>query len=91
MPEKTIPGRFITLEGTEGVGKSTNLQFVAELLRDAGHEVVVSREPGGTELAEAIRELLLGNEERTDKFQDSLRAVCAVTRSTGIDRAVNHT
>jgi len=60
MPEKTNPGRFITLEGTEGVGKSTNLQLVAELLRDAGHEVVVSREPGGTELAEAIRELLLG-------------------------------
>ncbi len=65
MPDKMTPGRFITLEGTEGVGKSTNLQLVAELVRDAGHEVVVSREPGGTQLAEAIRELLLGVHKET--------------------------
>lgn len=53
-------GKFITLEGTEGVGKSTNVRAVVECLNAAGLEVVVSREPGGTELAEAIRELLLG-------------------------------
>lgn len=53
-------GKFITLEGTEGVGKSTNVRAVVECLKAAGLEVVVSREPGGTELAEAIRELLLG-------------------------------
>jgi len=52
-------GKFITLEGTEGVGKSTNVRAVVECLNAAGLEVVVSREPGGTELAEAIRELLL--------------------------------
>ena len=52
-------GKFITLEGTEGVGKSTNVTAVVECLEGAGLAVVVTREPGGTELAEAIRELLL--------------------------------
>ncbi len=52
-------GRFITLEGGEGVGKSTNLAFVAERLEAAGVRVVTTREPGGTPLAEAIRTLLL--------------------------------
>lgn len=52
-------GRFITLEGGEGVGKSTNLRFIEQLLAERGIEVVVTREPGGTELAENIRHLLL--------------------------------
>jgi len=52
-------GRFITLEGGEGVGKSTNLQFVRQLLEQRGFRVVVTREPGGTPLAEKIRNLLL--------------------------------
>lgn len=52
-------GRFITLEGGEGVGKSTNLAFVAELLEAAGLAVERTREPGGTPLAERIRELIV--------------------------------
>jgi dTMP kinase len=56
-------GRFITLEGGEGVGKSTNVAFVAERLRAHGLEVVVTREPGGTALAESIRQLLLSDGE----------------------------
>lgn len=52
-------GRFITLEGGEGVGKSTNLRFIETLLAERQIEVVVTREPGGTELAENIRHLLL--------------------------------
>lgn len=52
-------GQFITLEGIEGVGKTTNLDFVRRRLEAQGVEVVVTREPGGTELAEKIRELLL--------------------------------
>jgi dTMP kinase len=52
-------GRFITVEGIEGVGKSTNLAFIAEELRRAGHAVLLTREPGGTPLGEGIRELLL--------------------------------
>jgi dTMP kinase len=52
-------GLFITVEGGEGVGKSTNLAFLESFLRDHGVDVVVSREPGGTQLGEEIRELLL--------------------------------
>lgn len=52
-------GQFITFEGTEGVGKSTQLSNAANLLRGLGIDVVVTREPGGTPMAEAIRELLL--------------------------------
>lgn len=52
-------GRFITLEGGEGVGKSTQIQRLADRLRAAGVEVVVTREPGGSAGAEAIRDLLL--------------------------------
>ncbi len=52
-------GLFITLEGPEGAGKSTNRDYLAMCLRAAGIEVLLTREPGGTPLAERIRELLL--------------------------------
>jgi len=54
-----LMSRFITLEGGEGVGKSTNLAAIADLLRAGGDEVVVTREPGGTPYAEELRILLL--------------------------------
>lgn len=54
-----MTGKFITLEGSEGAGKSTNMQFIAAWLEAKGIEVVTTREPGGTELGEAIRGLLL--------------------------------
>ncbi len=52
-------GRFITLEGVDGAGKSTHLAWIAERLRARGHTVLVTREPGGTPLAERLRELVL--------------------------------
>ena len=52
-------GRFITLEGGEGAGKSTNLEYVRRHLEQAGCDVMVTREPGGTALGERIRTLLL--------------------------------
>lgn len=52
-------GRFITFEGIDGAGKSTHIDFISGLVRDAGKEVVVTREPGGTVLGEKLRELLL--------------------------------
>jgi dTMP kinase len=53
------PGRFITFEGIDGAGKSTHIAPLADWLRSHGAEVVVTREPGGTPLAETLRELVL--------------------------------
>ena len=52
-------GRFITLEGVDGAGKSTHVAWIAERLRARGHAVLVTREPGGTPLSERLRELVL--------------------------------
>ena len=52
-------GKFITLEGIDGAGKSTHLSFIAERLRAKGRQVVVTREPGGTPLGEMLRDLVL--------------------------------
>jgi len=54
-----LAGLFITIEGPDGGGKSTQVKLLAEHLQKLGREVVLTREPGGTELAEKIRELLL--------------------------------
>ncbi|MGE8297488.1 MAG: dTMP kinase [Pseudomonas sp.] len=54
-----MTGLFITLEGPEGAGKSTNREYLADRLREHGVDVLLTREPGGTPLAERIRELLL--------------------------------
>jgi len=68
-----VKGRFLTLEGGEGVGKSTNLDLVVELIQAAGFPVVVTREPGGTPLAEEIRDLFLGvREEPVDGLAELL-------------------
>lgn len=55
-------GRFITFEGIDGAGKSTHIEFVAGLVREAGKEAVMTREPGGTALGEQLRVLLLHEE-----------------------------
>lgn len=55
--------KFITLEGIEGVGKTSNLRYIQELLEASGHNCVVTREPGGTNLGEALRELLLSHSD----------------------------
>ena len=63
------PGKFLTIEGTEGVGKSTNMAFVRAWLEERGIELVVTREPGGTPLAEEIRALLLA--KRSEKVDET--------------------
>ncbi|MDX2464589.1 MAG: dTMP kinase [Porticoccus sp.] len=58
-------GKFITVEGVEGVGKTTNIAFIKQWLDQQGIEHITTREPGGTPLAEGIRELLLSRREET--------------------------
>ena len=58
-----MTGRFITVEGIEGVGKTTQLAFMESELMKGGHDVLVTREPGGTRLGEAIREILLNEKD----------------------------
>ena len=58
-------GMFVTFEGIDGSGKTTQAALLAEWLRGQGHEVVAVREPGGTPLGERIRELLLDGAEMT--------------------------
>jgi dTMP kinase len=59
MNNITINAKFITLEGIDGAGKSTHLNWLAERLRGQGKSVLVTREPGGTPLGETLREILL--------------------------------
>ena len=66
-------GRFITLEGGDGTGKSTQIAMLAARLREAGHTVVETRDPGGTEGAEVIRNLVLtGDPDRWDAMTSAL-------------------
>ncbi|MGH8765608.1 MAG: dTMP kinase, partial [Burkholderiales bacterium] len=63
-------GKFLTLEGVDGAGKSTHIPWIAERLRGADREVVVTREPGGTPLAEKLRALVLA--EAMDPLSETL-------------------
>lgn len=80
-------GRFITLEGGEGVGKTTQLHALADALRARGLSVVTTREPGGSEGAEAIRALLLqGGEERWSASAEAL--LFAAARTDLVDKRI---
>ncbi len=65
-------GLFITVEGIEGAGKTTNLEYVRSVLQEAGMSVETTREPGGTPLAEEIRELLLSPRDEEVSSQAEL-------------------
>jgi len=72
-----VTGLFITLEGPEGAGKSTNREYLAAKLRAEGIEVLLTREPGGTPLAERIRELLLAPSDESMHADTELLLVFA--------------
>ena len=66
-------GKFITIEGTEGVGKTTNIEFITDCLSGHGVGLLVTREPGGTPLAEEVRQLLLARrDEAVDETAELL-------------------
>lgn len=82
-----IQGKFITLEGGEGVGKSTNLAFVKQFLEKNNIDVITTREPGGTALAENIRQLLLNKDEEAVSQQTELLLMFAA-RSQHIQQVI---
>ena len=61
-----MPGKFITLEGIDGAGKSSHLAFIAERIQARGIEVISTREPGGTDLGERIRAIVLNEKMHGD-------------------------
>lgn len=82
-----LPGRFITLEGGEGVGKSTQAKALAAVLRARGIDVIETREPGGSEGAEAIRRLLLeGGADRWNARAEAL--LFAAARADHVARTI---
>lgn len=82
-----MSGRFITFEGGEGGGKSTQLRLLAGRLRDLGHDVVATREPGGSPGAEALRELLVkGSTDRWSPLTETL--ILYAARRDHVERVI---
>ena len=82
MPTRN--GRFITLEGIDGAGKSTHVAWLAAQISAGGHAVITTREPGGTPLAEALRELVL----REAMTHDSETLLMFASRREHLDRVI---
>ncbi|MBN8807405.1 MAG: dTMP kinase [Sphingomonas sp.] len=81
------PGRFLSIEGGEGAGKSTQIRLLADRLRAAGVEVLTTREPGGSPGAEAIRELLMhGAIERWSAHSEAL--LFAAARADHVEKTI---
>ncbi|MFI5370191.1 MAG: dTMP kinase [Candidatus Eisenbacteria bacterium] len=81
-----MPGLFVTFEGGEGSGKSTQVARLAARLRALGHDPVVTREPGGTALAEGIRALLLDPAERPGALSEAF--LLLASRADLVDRVI---
>lgn len=79
-------GKFITLEGIDGAGKSTHLTWLADLLRERGIAVTVTREPGGTQAGEQLRQLLLHREQRLQPETETLLMFAA--RREHLDKVI---
>jgi dTMP kinase len=80
-------GKFITVEGVEGVGKSTNLELIASLVRERGYDVLQTREPGGTQTGERVREILLDKTEQNMTPMTELLLMFAA-RSQHVEEAI---
>ena len=72
MASKKYPGKFICLEGIEGVGKTTQLNWIADFLKSQGKDVLITREPGGTPIGEKIRDELLKHDLPEESLTDDV-------------------
>ena len=80
-------GRLITLEGIEGAGKSSHMQFIAEKLQQADKEILLTREPGGTTLGEGIRDLLLKKDEEA-MFEETELLLMFAARAQHVQQVI---
>src|SRR3954469_10316494 len=80
-------GKFITLEGLDGAGKTTHLAWLATFLEACGVSVRMTREPGGTALGERLRELLLARDQHLDPYTETLLVFAA--RREHIDKVID--
>lgn len=81
-----MTGLFIAFEGGDGAGKSTQVKLLAAALQELGHEVVVTREPGGSDVAEHIREVLLNPNHRIDGISEAL--LFAAARADHVNKVI---
>lgn len=81
-----MTGQFVVFEGADGTGKSTQVTAVATALRDSGHEVVVTREPGGSDVAETLRALVLDPETTIDDMTETL--IFAAARADHVAKTI---
>jgi dTMP kinase len=82
-----MAGKFITFEGGEGAGKSTQVRRLAAYLTDRGHEAVVTREPGGTPIAESIRDFILSGKAKA-LGAESEAVLFAAARADHVDKVI---
>jgi len=82
-----MKGKFITVEGVEGAGKTTQLGFITDFLETAGRRVVLTREPGGSPLSEELRALLLGH--RHDMATDTELLLLFAARAEHIEKVIS--
>ena len=86
-PSVKNPGRFITLEGGEGAGKSTQIQVIKDYLQTRGNDVVVTREPGGTSEGQEIRNLLVsGDKDKWSPLSETL--LILADRAAHLERVI---
>lgn len=82
-----MKGKFITVEGGEGAGKSTNLDFIYQYLKSVGNKIVLTREPGGTPVGEKIREVLL-DKKQSDLGNDTELLLMFAARAQHIEQVI---
>ena len=83
-----LTGKLFTFEGSEGSGKSTQIELLADELEGMGNEVIVTREPGGTEIGEEIRHLLIHNSAGNDMAPEAELLLFAAARAQLVRQVV---
>jgi len=86
--EMTTVGRFITLEGIDGAGKSTNIPYLGELLMERGIDAITTREPGGTQLGESIRAILLEHQGEIPISNDAELLLVFAARAQHLEEVI---